>query len=274
MLASTASNSSGRSSAPLRRLPTNLLAPRTCCDHGHGAGGEETDDHHDHDGEPDSLLPARIDRLALDNDIVDEYRDSNQAASPLTGTQFFSSLLLPSIVRLPPIPAAVDPPTASDQVFDLQPYWALFKQVQSIRSMLNQHVIDRAFHTYAHDRPAYHAEFQQVVAQAMSTLGTVHGLLRGAGLLPPTGRQASAPASAHVSEEWDQLCQHVGRVQELERERMTVTAKWQELVAESLHGTRDVQQEADQVKRLRDVVVEKINDALEEAQAWYAELAA
>ncbi|KAJ3372835.1 hypothetical protein GGF31_001372 [Allomyces arbusculus] len=168
---------------------------------------------------------------------------------------FISSLLLPSMVRIPPMPPAwVTPaPGTGDSVTRAQA--AHFQALQAVRTVATHRVLAVAFRTYAYDRPAYHAEYRAVVAQVAQLLKRVGDAIQAMGeITDPTLRAT------------------VVQVGDLEKCKLAVTADYQAKVAETLHGARDYAEDVSRLEKELAQLRGEIAAAMEEFQAWYADL--
>ncbi|KNE61147.1 hypothetical protein AMAG_06898 [Allomyces macrogynus ATCC 38327] len=166
---------------------------------------------------------------------------------------FISSLLLPSMVRIPPMPPTWTAPASSGSVSRAQA--AHFQALQAVRTVATHRVLAVAFRTYAYDRPAYHAEYRAVVAQVAQLLKRVGEAIQAMGEMTDPNLRAT-----------------VVRVGELEKRKLAVTADYQAKVAETLHGTRDYAEDVSRLDRELAQLRGEIAAAMEEFQAWYADL--
>ncbi|KAI9151105.1 hypothetical protein H9P43_009720 [Blastocladiella emersonii ATCC 22665] len=235
------------------------VLPGHCgCSHGHDRAGEE--EQYRDPVQPDPL-PTDTSDLPSKSEAID--------AVDISRPLFFSSPLLPSVVRVPHLPTTLLSlaPTAP-----LAALVAQFKAVQSTRTAVTRHVLDPAFtasltrSAAGPDHAAYAAnEYARVAGRGMAVLGQAHAAMRKSGLLPPAEVMGDGKRS--------ELAQWVRQVQALEKRRIEVTAEYQATAGETVYGERDLSEEVEVKAAMRDRLVVEINEALEEFQAWYAEVA-
>ncbi|KAJ3366672.1 hypothetical protein GGF32_003316 [Allomyces javanicus] len=166
---------------------------------------------------------------------------------------FISSLLLPAMVRIPPMPPTWTVPSPGESITRAQA--AHFQALQAVRTVATHRVLAIAFRTYAYDRPAYHGEYRAVVAQVAQLLKRVGDEIQAMGEVTDPSLRAT-----------------VVQVGELEKRKLAVTADYQAKVAETLHGARDYAEDVRRLERELGELREEIAAAMQEFQAWYADL--